>query len=91
MISEKKESEKESKMEVKIKNRSGLRTSNTLLWVLAVVSGTVLGVAGSFAASISAMNDYRRMYNDWIGTDTTITESEAQRALEWIQSSHWVV
>ncbi len=78
-------------MEVKIKNRSGLRTSNTLLWVLAVVSGTVLGVAGSFAASISAMNDYRRMYNDWIGTDTTITEPEAQRALEWIQSSHWVV
>ena len=39
-------------MEVKIKNRSGLRTSNTLLWVLAVVSGTVLGVAGSFAAGL---------------------------------------
>lgn len=78
-------------MEVKIKNRGGLRASNTLMWVLAVLSGTALGIAGSFAAALSSMSDYRRVYNDWIGTDTTITEPEAQRALEWIESNRWVV
>lgn len=30
-------------MEMKIKNRGGLRVSNTLMWVLAVLSGTALG------------------------------------------------
>ena len=78
-------------MEVKIKNRGGLRASNTLMWVLAVLSGTALGIAGSFAVALSSMSDYRRVYNDWIGTDTTITEPEAQRALEWIESNRWVV
>lgn len=78
-------------MEAKIKNGSGMRSANALLWVLSVVSGTALGIIGSFAVSISSMSDYRRLYNDWIGTDTTITEPEAQRALEWIESNRWVV
>ena len=65
-------------MEVKIKNRGGLRVSNALMWVLAVLSGTLLGIIGSFAVSVSAMSDYREMYNQWIGTDTEITAKEAQ-------------
>ena len=59
-------------MEVKIKNRGGLRVSNALMWVLAVLSGTALGIIGSFAVSVSAMSDYREMYNQWIGMDTEI-------------------
>lgn len=78
-------------MEVKIKNRGGLRVSNALMWVLAVLSGTALGIIGSFAVSVSAMNDYRQMYNQWIGTDTEITEKEAQETLAWIKNSPWVV
>lgn len=78
-------------MKVKIKNRGGLRVSNALMWVLAVLSGTALGIIGSFAVSVSAMNDYRQMYNQWIGTDTEITEKEAQETLAWIENSPWVV
>ena len=78
-------------MEVKIKNRGGLRVSNALMWVLAVLSGTALGIIGSFAVSVSAMNDYRQMYNQWIGTDTEITAKEAQETLAWIENSPWVV
>lgn len=78
-------------MEVKIKNRGGLRVSNALMWVLAVLSGTALGIIGSFAVSVSAMSDYREMYNQWIGTDTEITSKEAQETLAWIENSPWVV
>ena len=78
-------------MEVKIKNRGGLRVSNALMWVLAVLSGTALGIIGSFAVSVGAMSDYREMYNQWIGTDTEITAKEAQETLAWIENSPWVV
>lgn len=78
-------------MEMKIKNRGGLRVSNALMWVLAVLSGTALGIIGSFAVSVSAMSDYREMYNQWIGTDTEITAKEAQETLAWIENSPWVV
>ena len=78
-------------MEVKIKNRGGLRVSNALMWILAVLSGTALGIIGSFAVSVSAMSDYREMYNQWIGTDTEITSKEAQETLAWIENSPWVV
>lgn len=78
-------------MEVKIKNRGGLRVSNALMWVLAVLSGTALGIIGSFAVSVSAMNDYREMYNQWIGMDTEISSKEMQENLAWIENSPWVV
>lgn len=78
-------------MEVKIKNRGGLRVSNALMWVLAVLSGTALGIIGSFAVSVSAMSDYREMYNQWIGMDTEITSKEMQENLAWIENSPWVV
>ena len=78
-------------MEMKIKNRGGLRVSNALMWVLAVLSGTALGIIGSFAVSVGAMSDYREMYNQWIGTDTEITAKEAQETLAWIENSPWVV
>ena len=78
-------------MEMKIKNRGGLRVSNALMWVLAVLSGTALGIIGSFAVSVSAMSDYREMYNQWIGMDTEITSKEMQENLAWIENSLWVV
>ena len=78
-------------MEVKIKNRGGLRLSNALMWVLAVLSGTALGIIGSFAVSVGAMSDYREMYNQWIGTDTEIISKEMQENLAWIENSPWVV
>ena len=78
-------------MEMKIKNRGGLRVSNALMWVLAVLSGTALGIIGSFAVSVGAMSDYREMYNQWIGTDTEIASKEAQENLAWIENSPWVV
>ena len=78
-------------MEVKIKNRGGLRVSNALMWVLTVLSGTALGIIGSFAVSVSAMSDYREMYNQWIGMDTEITSKEMQENLAWIENSPWVV
>ena len=78
-------------MEVKIKNRGGLRGSNALMWLLAVLSGTALGIIGSFAVSVSAMSDYREMYNQWIGMDTEITSKEMQENLAWIENSPWVV
>lgn len=78
-------------MEVKIKNRGGLRVSNALMWVLAVLSGTALGIIGSFAVAVSAMSDYREMYKQWIGMDTEITSKEMQENLAWIENSPWVV
>ena len=78
-------------MEVKIKNRGGLRGSNALMWLLAILSGTALGIIGSFAVSVSAMSDYREMYNQWIGMDTEITSKEMQENLAWIENSPWVV
>ncbi len=78
-------------MEMKIKNRGGLRVSNTLMWVLAVLSGTALGIIGSFAVSVSAMSDYREMYNQWIGMDAEISSKEMQENLAWIENSPWVV
>lgn len=78
-------------MEMKIKNRGGLRVSNALMWVLTVLSGTALGIIGSFAVSVSAMSDYREMYNQWIGMDTEITSKEMQENLAWIENSPWVV
>lgn len=78
-------------MEVKIKNRGGLRVSNALMWLLTVLSGTLLGIIGSFAVSVSAMSDYREMYNQWIGMDTEITSKEMQENLAWIENSPWVV
>ena len=78
-------------MEPKIKNGGGTRTLNGVMWVLSVVSGTILGIVGSFAVSVSSMTDYRWAYNQWIGTDTKITEKEAQEALAWIQNDRWIV
>ncbi len=78
-------------MEVKIKNRGGLRVSNALMWVLAVLSGTALGIIGSFAVSVSAMRDYQQMYKMEIGTDTEIISKEMQENLAWIENSPWVV
>ena len=78
-------------MEAKIGNARGSRTLNGILWILSVLSGTMLGIAGSFAVAVSAMSDYRQMYNQWIGTDTEITSKEAQENLAWIESRPWVV
>lgn len=78
-------------MEAKIGNARGSRTLNGILWILSVLSGTMLGIAGSFAVAVSAMSDYRQMYNQWIGTDTEITSKEAQENLAWIENSPWVV
>ena len=78
-------------MEMKIKNRGGLRVSNALMWLLAVLSGTLLGIIGSFAVSVSAMRDYQQMYKMEIGTDTEIISKEMQENLAWIENSPWVV
>ena len=78
-------------MEAKIGNARGSRTLNGILWILSVLSGTMLGIAGSFAVSVSAMSDYREMYNQWIGMDTEITSKEMQENLAWIENSPWVV
>lgn len=78
-------------MEMKIKNRGGLRVSNALMWVLAVLSGTALGIIGSFAVAVSAMRDYQQMYKMEIGTDTEIISKEMQENLAWIENSPWVV
>ena len=78
-------------MEAKIGNARGSRTLNGILWILSVLSGTLLGIAGSFAVAVSAMSDYRQMYNQWIGMDTEITSKEAQENLAWIENSPWVV
>ena len=78
-------------MEAKIGNARGSRTLNSILWILSVLSGTMLGIAGSFAVAVSAMSDYRQMYNQWIGMDTEITSKEAQENLAWIENSPWVV
>ena len=78
-------------MEAKIGNARGSRTLNGILWILSVLCGTMLGIAGSFAVAVSAMSDYRQMYNQWIGMDTEITSKEAQENLAWIENSPWVV
>ena len=78
-------------MEMKIKNRGGLRVSNTLMWLLTVLSGTLLGIIGSFAVAVSAMRDYQQMYKMEIGTDTEIISKEMQENLAWIENSPWVV
>ena len=78
-------------MEAKIENARGSRTLNGILWILSVLSGTLLGIAGSLTVAVSAMSDYRQMYNQWIGTDTEITSKEAQENLAWIENSPWVV
>ena len=78
-------------MEAKIGNARGSRTMNGILWILSVLSGTMLGIAGSFAVAVSAMSDYRQMYNQWIGMDTEITSKEAQKNLAWNEKSSWVV
>ena len=78
-------------MEVKIKNRGGLRVSNALMWLLTVLSGTLLGIIGSFAVAVSAMRDYQQMYKMEIGTDTEIISKEMQENLAWIENSPWVV
>ena len=78
-------------MEAKIGNARGSRTLNGILWILSVLSGTLLGIAGSLTVAVSAMSDYRQMYNQWIGTDTEITSKEAQENLAWIESRPWVV
>ena len=46
---------KEYKMEAKIGNARGSRTLNGILWILSVLSGTMLGIAGSFAVAVSAI------------------------------------
>ena len=78
-------------MEVKIKNRGGLRVSNALMWLLTVLSGTLLGIIGSLAVAVSAMRDYQQMYKMEIGTDTEIISKEMQENLAWIENSPWVV
>lgn len=78
-------------MEAKIGNARGSRTLNGILWILSVLSGTLLGIAGSLTVAVSAMSDYRQMYNQWIGTDAEITSKEAQENLAWIENSPWVV
>ncbi len=78
-------------MEAKIENARGSQTLNGILWILSVLSGTLLGIAGSLTVAVSAMSDYRQMYNQWIGTDAEITSKEAQENLAWIENSPWVV
>ena len=78
-------------MEAKIGNARGSRTLNGILWILSVLSGTMLGIIGSFAVAVSAMRDYQQMYKMEIGTDTEIISKEMQENLAWIENSPWVV
>ena len=78
-------------MEAKIGNARGSRTLNGILWILSVLSGTALGIIGSFAVAVSAMRDYQQMYKMEIGTDTEIISKEMQENLAWIENSPWVV
>ena len=71
--------------------RNGLKMFDGFLWVFTVIVGVVTGIAGSLAVSVASMNNYATLYNQWIGTDTEITNAEAKEALEWIMVSPWTV
>ena len=71
--------------------RNGLKMFDGFLWVFTVIVGVVTGIAGSLTVSVASMNNYATLYNQWIGTDTEITNAEAKEALEWIMVSPWTV
>ena len=71
--------------------RNGLKMFDSFLWVFTVIVGVVTGIAGSLAVSVANMNNYATLYNEWIGTDTEITNAEAKQKLEWIMTSPWTV
>ena len=68
-----------------------LKTVDGFLWVFTVLVGVVTGIAGSLTAAVGVMENYASLYNQWIGTDETITNEEAKQALEWIRESPWTV
>ncbi len=71
--------------------RNGLKMFDGFLWVFTVIVGVVTGIAGSLTVSVASMNNYATLYNQWIGTDTEITNAEAKEALDWIMTSPWTV
>lgn len=71
--------------------RDKLKIFDGFLWVFTVIVGVVTGIAGSLAVSVASMNNYATLYNQWIGTDTEITNAEAKEALDWIMVSPWTV
>ena len=71
--------------------RNGLKMFDGFLWVFTVIVGVVTGIAGSLTVSVANMNNYATLYNQWIGTDTEITNAEAKEALDWIMVSPWTV
>ena len=71
--------------------RDKLKIFDGFLWVFTVIVGVVTGIAGSLAVSVASMNNYATLYNQWIGTDTEITNAEAKEALDWIMASPWTV
>ena len=77
-------------MEAKIGNARGSRTLNGILWILSVLSGTMLGIAGSFAVAVSA--DERQAANVQ-SMDRTIRDhvKGGTENLAWIENSPWVV
>ena len=80
----------EERLEPKAK-RDKLKIFDGFLWAFTVIVGVVTGIAGSLAVSVANMNNYATLYNEWIGTDTEITNAEAKKALDWIMTSHWTV
>lgn len=71
--------------------RNGQKMFDGFLWVFTVIVGVVTGIAGSLTVSVASMNNYATLYNQWIGTDTEITNAEAKEALDWIMTSPWTV
>ncbi len=71
--------------------RNGLKVFDGFLWGFTVIVGVMTGIAGSLAVSVASMNNYATLYNQWIGTDTEITNAEAKEALDWIMTSPWTV
>ncbi len=71
--------------------RNGLKVFDGFLWGFTVIVGVMTGIAGSLAVSVASMNNYATLYNQWIGTDTEITNAEAKEALDWIMMSPWTV
>ena len=71
----------EERMKPKAK-RDKLKIFDGFLWVFTVIVGVVTGIAGSLAVSVASMNNYATLYNQWIGTDTEITNAEAKEALD---------
>ena len=80
----------EERLEPEIK-RNKLKIFDGFLWAFTTIVGVVTGITGSLAVSVANMNNYATLYNEWIGTDTEITNAEAKQKLEWIMTSPWTV